>query len=59
VQAVADVLFEFPAEHIVICMAEPERAHWPRRGVVERARDRFGVPVTEIDVAGSDPAAVA
>jgi GABA permease len=56
VQAIADALFAFPAEEIVICLEEPERSHWARKGVVERARERFGVPVTEIDVAERAPA---
>ena len=59
VQAIADALYEFPAEEIVVCLEEPERAHWLRKGVVERARERFGVPVTEIDVAVREPAVVA
>ena len=59
VQAIADALFGFPAEEIVICLEEPERPHWLRKGIVERARERFGVPVTEIDVAMREPAVVA
>lgn len=59
VQAVADVLYQFPAEEIVICLEEPERAHWLHRGVVERTTKRFALPVTEIAVASREPAAVA
>lgn len=59
VQALADALQAFPADEIVICLEEPERAHWLRKGVVERARERFQLPVTEIDVAVKQPAAVA
>jgi hypothetical protein len=59
VQAMADALVGFPAEEIVICLQEPERPHWLRKGIVERARERFGVPVTEIDVAVGEPAPVA
>jgi hypothetical protein len=33
----ADVLFGVPADEIVICLEEPERPHWLRKGVVERA----------------------
>jgi hypothetical protein len=50
VQAIADALVRFPADEIVICLEEPERPHWMRKGIVERARERFRVPVTEIDV---------
>ena len=59
VQAVADALYEFPAEEIVICLEEPERAHWLHRGVVERTRKRHAVPVTEIAVASREPVALA
>ena len=58
VQAIADALYRFPAEEIVVCLEEPERAHWLRRGVVERTTKRFAVPVTEIAVAPREPAAV-
>jgi hypothetical protein len=59
VQAIADALFGFPAEEIVICLEEPERPHWLRKSVVERTRECFGVPVTEIDVPVREPAATA
>lgn len=59
VQAIADALFGFSAQEIVICLEEPERPHWLGKGVVERARERFQVPVTELDVAASEPAALA
>jgi hypothetical protein len=59
VQAVVDALSEFSADEIVICLEEPQRPHWHRKGVVERARERFQVPVTEIDVAAREPAALA
>ena len=59
VQAIADALYGFPAEEIVVCLEEPERSRWFRKGVVERARDRFGVHVTELDVAVREPAALA
>ena len=58
-QAIADTLVAFPAEEIVICLEEPERPHWLRKGIVESAEERFGVPVTEIDVSVREPAVVA
>ena len=58
VQAVADALHDFAADEIVIFLEEPERAHWLRKGVVERARERFRLPVTEIGVATREPAAL-
>ena len=59
VQAVADALHQFPAEEIVICLEEPEQAHWLHKGVVERTTNRFSVPVTEIAVKSRERAAVA
>lgn len=59
VQAIADALAGFRADEIVICLEEPERPHWLRKSVVERAGERFGVPVTEIDVPVSESAVVA
>ena len=55
----ADMLFGFPADEIVICLEEPERPHWVRKGVVERARERFQVLVIEFDVVAREPAALA
>jgi hypothetical protein len=59
VQAIADALFGFHADEIVICLEEPERPHWLRKGVVEGARQRFQLPVTEIDVAAREPTVLA
>lgn len=59
VQAVEDALYAFPAEEIVICLEDSEHAHWLRGGVIERAKKRFTVPVTEIAVASRQPVAVA
>lgn len=58
VQAIADALLGFSADEIVICLEKPERPHWLRKGVIERAADRFGLSVTEIDVPASEPAAL-
>ena len=59
VQAIEDALFGFRAEEIVICLEEPERPHWLHKGIVERARKRFGVPIVELDVAAREPAVLA
>jgi GABA permease len=59
VQAIADALFGFTADEIVICLEEPERPHWLRKGVVERAREHFQVPVTELAVVARESAALA
>ena len=59
VQAVADALYEFSADEIVICLEEPEQARWLHKGVVERTTNRFSVPVTQFAVASRERAAVA
>ena len=47
VQAIADVMYAFPAEEIVICLEEPEGALASQRR--DRAdEERFRLPVTEI-----------
>lgn len=53
VQAIADALFAFPADEIVICSRELERSHRFHRRVVERAQGRFAVPVRETAVGPS------
>jgi hypothetical protein len=53
VQAIADALFTFPADEIVICSRELEHSHRFHRRVVERAQKRFAVPVTEVAVGPS------
>lgn len=50
VQAVDDALYWFGAQEIIICLEEPERVHWLHEGVVERAKTRFKIPVTEVTV---------
>ena len=59
VQPIADALFGFPGDEFVICVEEPERPHRLHKGVVERARGRFQLPVIVIDVAARESAALA
>jgi hypothetical protein len=56
VQAVDDALYGFSAEEIVICLEARERTHWRRRGTVERIKERFPLPVSEIVVGSRRPA---
>jgi hypothetical protein len=49
-QAAADALRVFPAEQLVIATRPEGRSNWLARGVVERARRRFGVPVVHLVV---------
>jgi Universal stress protein family len=50
VQAIEDALRTFGADEIVISTHPEGRSHWLERGVVERARDRFAVPITHVVV---------
>src|SRR5262245_33956927 len=50
VQAIEDALFEFPADEIVISTHPPERSNWLEKKTVERARERFDVPITHVVV---------
>ena len=50
VQAIEDALFEFPADEIVISTHPPERSNWLEKKTVERAREKFDVPITHVVV---------
>ena len=50
-QAVEDGLREFPADELVFAVREAGDANWLERGVVESARARYPVPVSEIALA--------
>lgn len=49
-QAAADALRVFPAEELVVATHLEGRSNWLARGVVERARLRFGLPVVHLVV---------
>jgi GABA permease len=48
VQAIADALYEFPADEIVIVTASQRPSTWLRRNVVDRARRRFEQPIAHV-----------
>lgn len=52
--AIEDALRDFAADEIVVWMHTPERSPWLERGMVQRAREEIGLPVTHVVV---DPAA--
>ena len=58
-QAIADALHGFPADELVIATHPPRASHWLSRGVVDRARSRFGLPVLHVEVETSRGLAVA
>ncbi len=47
-QAMEDALRTFGADEIVISTHPEGRSHWLERGVVEKARARFAVPITHV-----------
>jgi hypothetical protein len=50
VQALEDGLRVFGADEVILSTHPPGRSHWLERDVVERARERFDVPITHIVV---------
>src|SRR5881398_194105 len=49
-QAMEDALRTFGANEIIISTHPPGRSNWLERGVVEKARERFPVPITHVVV---------
>jgi hypothetical protein len=49
-QAMEDALRTFGADEIVISTHPEGKSHWLERGVVEKARERFAVPITHVVV---------
>jgi nucleotide-binding universal stress UspA family protein len=59
-QAIEDALRTFGADEIIISTHPPGRSNWLERGVVEKAHERFPVPirhvVVDLEREASDPA---
>src|SRR6266705_1627440 len=49
-QAIEDALRTFGADEIIISTHPQGRSNWLERGVVEKARERFAVPITHVVV---------
>src|SRR5262249_37244379 len=49
-QAIEDALRTFGPDEIIISTHPEGRSHWLEQGVVERARQRFAVPITHVVV---------
>jgi hypothetical protein len=47
-QAMEDALRTFGADEIILSTHPPGRSNWLEKGVVERARERFAVPITHV-----------
>jgi hypothetical protein len=50
IQAIEDALRTFGADEIILSTHPEGRSHWLERGVVEKARERFAVPITHVVV---------
>ena len=50
IQAMEDALRTFGADEIIISTHPEGRSNWLERGVVEKARERFSVPITHVVV---------
>src|SRR5689334_9523361 len=49
-QAIEDAIRTFRPDELIISTHPPGRSHWLERGVVDRARERFELPVTHVVV---------
>ena len=49
-QAVEDAIRTFQPDELIVSTHPPGRSHWLERGVVDRARERFALPVTHVIV---------
>jgi len=50
IQAVEDALRTFRPDELIVSTHPEGRSHWLERGVVEKARERFALPVTHVVV---------
>jgi hypothetical protein len=49
-QAIEDALRTFRPDELIVSTHPPGRSHWLERGVVEKARERFALPLTHVTV---------
>jgi len=50
IQAIEDAVRTFRPDELIISTHPAGRSHWLERGVVEKARERFDLPVTHVVV---------
>jgi GABA permease len=50
IQAIEDAVRTFQPDELIVSTHPPGRSHWLERGVVEKARSRFDVPLTHVVV---------
>jgi hypothetical protein len=47
-EAIADALAVFPADQVIVSTHPEHRSNWLARDVVDRARERFGLPIAHV-----------
>ena len=50
IQAIEDAMRMFQPDELIISTHPPGRSNWLERGVIERARERFALPLTHVVV---------
>jgi hypothetical protein len=50
IQAIEDALRTFRPDELIVSTHPVGKSHWLERGVVEKARERFALPVTHVVV---------
>jgi GABA permease len=50
IQAIEDAVRTFQPDELIVSTHPPGRSHWLERGVVDKARARFNVPLTHVVV---------
>lgn len=50
IQAIEDALRTFRPDELIVSTHPEGRSHWLERGVVEKARERFAIPLTHVVV---------
>ena len=50
IQAIEDALRTFQPDELILSTHPPGRSHWLERGVVDKARERFQIPLTHVVV---------
>ena len=50
IQAIEDAMRTFRPDELIVSTHPPGRSHWLERGVVEKARERFDLPLTHVVV---------
>jgi len=55
-QALEDAIREFAPDHVLIALRPSNTSGWQEQGLVERTVERFGLPVTVVQIGGREHA---